>query len=95
MAKTLEKHKIEAVFEVEIEHFLRREGPAAGRAHQLWGLLELCVSQISRRRPAAPVGRGALVKGRTRKGAFFFNAARIVHLRPSFLLPRLLSLPSS
>ena len=43
---TLEKHQIEAVFEVEIEHFLRREGPAAGRAHQLWGLLELCASPL-------------------------------------------------
>ena len=46
-AQTLNpKHKIEAVFEVEIEQFLRREGPAAGRAHPLWGLLELCVSPL-------------------------------------------------
>ena len=65
MVMTLEKDKNEAVFEVDLEHFLRREAPAAGRAHQLWGMLELCVSQISRKQAVNPHEKTETLKPET------------------------------
>ena len=54
------KVEIERFFESNWTIFFRRDAAGGGPELQPWGMLELSPSQISRRRPAAPVGVSVL-----------------------------------